>query len=200
MKNVLKFLSLFLVVSLGFMACGEDDPDNPCDAVTCDAGEVCVDGTCVPENTANCTACGTYSGNVDSDGDSIIFFIAPGTGVHDVMEPTPFTAEVTEHTSADSLNMLITLTLTYQGSPVSVPIGLVVGYNSTTKAFAAVENQEKTISVNLGGAVIPVTAKIIDFSGTIDGTTVDGTVELDDPDSATDNNIEGKLFYTGTAQ
>jgi hypothetical protein len=61
------FLSLFVAGALtfGLQSCGEDEV-NPCDGVTCAAGEVCDNGDCVPDGTTTtCDVCGTYDGTAD---------------------------------------------------------------------------------------------------------------------------------------
>ncbi|MEX0813606.1 MAG: hypothetical protein WD048_15415 [Chitinophagales bacterium] len=67
MKNLLKILSLFFILSIFIVACGKDDEDTDlCAEITCVNGE-CVDGDCVCEEGYTGENCEIAPANHDSD-------------------------------------------------------------------------------------------------------------------------------------
>lgn len=70
------FLNLFVVGALtfGLQSCSED---NPCDDVTCQAGEICNDGTCEVDPNAGCDECGTYNGDLNGNVDIVGITVPP---------------------------------------------------------------------------------------------------------------------------
>lgn len=204
MKSVLKLLSLFFVMSFFIVACSDDDtPSDPCDGVSCSAGEECQNGTCVDTTTSSgtCDACGNYSGTVSSDGDSVTFLPVAGQGLdNEVLEPTPFTAEVTENAnSSDSLDMVVTLELSVAGQTASVPVEITVSYDDATNEFEGVPNQDVSLQATIPGlGTIPVNVKLVEFSGTVDGTDVAGVITVDDQDPQANDDYDATLTFAGT--
>jgi hypothetical protein len=175
MKKV--FLSLLVAgfVTFGLQSCSKDDDDNGTPDV--------------------CEVCGSYSGTFDTGGDEATILLAPGVGLdNEVLEPTPFSAEVTE-AAGDSLDILATLQVTVSGTAVPVPVTVRVGFNASNNTFAAPANQ----NVNITAAGIPIAVKLVSFSGSFtNNTTVSGTIVLDDQDTASADNIDATFYFTAT--
>lgn len=143
-------LSLFVAGALtfGLQSCGEDDP---CEGVTCAAGETCVDGTCEAAAPVTCDACGTYSGNADG---SVMIAL---TGTDTTFTDLPVSAAVTANAAANSYNM-------------AVDISSLLG--------AAAGTLVPDVDGTLSGSTITITNEVYVYQG-IATINVNGTVLFD---------------------
>lgn len=170
------FLSLFVAGALtfGLQSCVEDDP---CEDVTCAAGETCVDGTCEPVATT-CDACGTYSG--DADGQVAIAL----TGTDTTFTDLPVSAVITQNATANSYNM-------------AVDISSLLG--------AAVGTLVPDVDGTLSGSTITITNETYVYQG-IATININGTVDFDatfdnlDGSLALTGDAVGNITFAGVKQ
>lgn len=165
------FLSLFVAGALtfGLQSCG--DPD-PCEDLTCAAGESCVDGTCVPGAIVGCDACGTYDG--DASGNIQISL----TGTDTTFTNLPVSATITKNaTGADSYNMAVDISSLLGAAPGTlVPDvnGTLAGNTITITNETYVYQGIATIDVD-GSVVFPATFASLDGTLSLTGDAV-GTI------------------------
>ena len=144
-------LSLFVAGALtfGLQSCGEKDP---CEDVTCAAGETCVDGTCVTD-VVTCDACGTYDG--DASGNIVIAL----TGTDTTFSNLPVSAKITANAAANSYNMAVDISSLLgaaAGTLVPDVDGTLSGTTITIVNDSYVYQGIATITVN-GTVVFPAT-------------------------------------------
>ena len=157
------FLSLFVAGALtfGLQSCGEDEV-NPCDGVTCAAGEVCDNGDCVPDGTTTtCDACGTYDGTADG---AIVIAL---TGTDTTFTGVMVTAQVDENAGGNyDLGVDISALL---AAPAGTLVPTVEGTLSGTTMTVANEEYvyQGIATINLNGGV-EFSADFASLTGALD--------------------------------
>lgn len=171
------FLSLFVAGALtfGLQSCSEDT--DPCEGVTCAAGETCVDGTC-EATTTTCDACGTYDG--DASGSVVIAL----TGTDTTFSNLPVSAVITANSAANSYNMAVDISSLLGAAPGTL-----------------VPDVDGTLS----GSTITITNETYVYQG-IAAIDVDGTVLFDATFANLDGTLNltgdavGTITFSGVKQ
>lgn len=142
-------------------------------------------------------------GAFNSDGEIVRIVIprenADDLGINDeVLTDRPLRFEAIEISGiADSIDVVVTLSVTLGNTLVPVPVPLRVGYNATTKTFT-----RTNVEVSIDPTGIPNTtieAKLVSLDGTFgENNDFTAVMVLDDWDSSSDNNINATLYLRGT--
>jgi hypothetical protein len=205
MKKKLIYLPfLFFIMSLVLVSCSkdddgngnnDDDPEPPVGSVFGNYGCPLVQSIF----QSSCTL-----GVFNSDGEIVRIVIprdnADDLGINDeVLEDRPMRLQATEIAGqTDSIDLVVTLSVTLGNTLVPVPVPLRVGYNPATKAFT-----QSNIEVSIEPTGIPNTvieARLVSLNGSFGEGNFQAVMVLDDWQSSSVNNIDATLYLSGVKE
>jgi len=183
-------LSLFLMGSLtfGLQSCSDDDDDDtstdPCENVTCDAGEVCEDGTCVTDASSyTCDECGTYDTEAEGEISAAGLLDSTWTDTNKLVFETVFVQSGSD--------FILEVDLSNVSALLSTPFEVEGTYDTDSKVFTVTDFE--TNVANVADVIIDGTA---DFSTTGE---IVGDLQITSPSGAVIN-VTGDLDFEGDQQ